>query len=109
MTHSQVPLVGDFNGDRRDDIIAFPRDRSSANLSFVVSLDKGLTPDQFSKFVEKFREAHEGSAAKDLRAVGDRVARPDGALDRRDFRFADERRAILYHQTRRLQVARRTS
>jgi hypothetical protein len=33
--HSQIPLVGDFNGDRRDDIIAFPRDAGSVNRSFV--------------------------------------------------------------------------
>lgn len=36
--------------------------RNGANLSYVVSLDKGITPDQFAAFVEKFRQASEGPA-----------------------------------------------
>lgn len=34
--------------------------RSGANLSYVVSLDASIDQEQFSAFVEKFREQHEG-------------------------------------------------
>lgn len=34
--------------------------RTGANLSYVVSLDASIDSDQFSAFVEKFREQHEG-------------------------------------------------
>lgn len=34
--------------------------RTGANLSYVVSLDKAITPDQFAAFVEKFRAVTEG-------------------------------------------------
>lgn len=34
--------------------------RTGANLTYVVSLDASIDTDQFSKFVEKFKEQHEG-------------------------------------------------
>lgn len=35
--------------------------RSGANLSYVVSMDKDISTDDFNYFVEKFRENHEGA------------------------------------------------
>lgn len=36
--------------------------RAGANLSFVVSVDKAVTPDQLSQFAERFRAQYEGAA-----------------------------------------------